>query len=53
MKNLSFTGIETYKIEDGMFVYEAKGTFTHRDISVEYKEDAKLQEYPYRTFIET
>nr|KAF6307574.1 apolipoprotein B [Myotis myotis] len=29
-----------------MFVYEAKGTFTHRDISVEYKEDAKLQEYP-------
>ncbi|XP_059516435.1 apolipoprotein B-100 isoform X1 [Myotis daubentonii] len=39
-------GIGTYKIEDGMFVYEAKGTFTHRDISVEYKEDAKLQEYP-------
>lgn len=43
----------TYKIEDGMFVYDGKGTFTHRDISVEYKEDAKLQGDLYRTFIET
>ncbi|XP_045436454.1 apolipoprotein B-100 isoform X1 [Pipistrellus kuhlii] len=36
----------TYKIEDGMFVYEGKGTFTHRDINAEYEEDAKLRGYP-------
>lgn len=53
MKNLSFTVMGTYKIEDGMFVYEGKGTFTHRDINAEYKEDAKFQRYLYKTFIET
>lgn len=43
----------TYKIEDGMLVYVGKGTLTHRDLNAEYKEDAKLQGYPYKTFIET
>lgn len=43
----------TYKIEDGMFVYEGKGTFTHRDINAKYEEDAKLRGYPYKTFLET
>ncbi|XP_029794426.1 apolipoprotein B-100 [Suricata suricatta] len=35
--------VGTYKIEDGVLFYRTKGTFAHRDISAEYKEDNKYQ----------
>ncbi|KAK2493268.1 hypothetical protein MC885_004095 [Smutsia gigantea] len=35
--------VETHKIEDDILVYKIKGTFAHRDISAEYKEDNKYQ----------
>ncbi|KAM8931828.1 apolipoprotein B-100 [Lycaon pictus] len=35
--------VGTHKIEDGMLVCRTKGTFAHRDISAEYKEDNKYQ----------
>ncbi|XP_034515741.1 apolipoprotein B-100 [Ailuropoda melanoleuca] len=35
--------VGTHKIEDGMLVCRTKGTFAHRDISAEYKEDSKYQ----------
>lgn len=52
MKNLSSTVVGTHKIEDGTLVSKAKGTFAHRDISAEYKEDGKYQGLLYKTFIE-
>ncbi|XP_036882362.2 apolipoprotein B-100 [Manis javanica] len=35
--------VETHKVEDDVLVYKIKGTFAHRDISAEYKEDNKYQ----------
>lgn len=35
--------METHKVEDDVLVYKIKGTFAHRDISAEYKEDNKYQ----------
>ncbi|CAD7676392.1 unnamed protein product [Nyctereutes procyonoides] len=35
--------VGTHKIEDGMLVCRTKGTFAHRDISAEYKEDNKYR----------
>lgn len=35
--------VGTQKIEGGTLVFKTKGTFTHRDISVEYKEDVRSQ----------
>ncbi|KAF0870770.1 APOB protein, partial [Crocuta crocuta] len=35
--------VGTHKIEDGVLFYRTKGTFAHRDISAEYKEDYKYQ----------
>ncbi|XP_032209094.1 apolipoprotein B-100 [Mustela erminea] len=35
--------VGTHKFEDGMFICRTKGTFAHRDISAEYKEDSKYQ----------
>ncbi|XP_036891386.1 apolipoprotein B-100 [Sturnira hondurensis] len=43
--NLNVVG--THEIEDGTLVSKAKGTFAHRDISAEYKEDSK-----YRGFLD-
>nr|KAF6428922.1 apolipoprotein B [Molossus molossus] len=37
--------VETLKIEDGMLVSKVKGTFSHRDVSAEYKEDGKYHDY--------
>ncbi|XP_038308947.1 apolipoprotein B-100 isoform X1 [Canis lupus familiaris] len=35
--------VGTHKIEDGMLVCRTKGTFAHRDISAEYKEDNRYR----------
>lgn len=49
MTNLSSTVVGTLKIEDAMLVCKTTGTFTHRDISAEYKEEGKYQTFWYGT----
>lgn len=35
--------VGTHRVEDGMFICKTKGTFAHRDVSAEYKEEVKYK----------